>query len=171
MLWGDAHPLNVQSAIWFLEKVVLAHPRLADKSVVVVGRLGPAVYANLGPRPRWYYGDFLDTMDDCFAKARLLVLPDQIGTGMSIKTLETLAIGMPFVATAVAMRGINLGDTNYVPAGSVAEFQQDILQLLRLSASRKKRAELAKYLFSLNFDREFYCRAWDEVLASVGLPQ
>jgi glycosyltransferase involved in cell wall biosynthesis len=170
MLWGDAHPLNVQSTQWFLENVVLGHPDLAQKTILIGGRLGQAIYQRMGSRPKWYYTGYLDTLDDCFLKSKLLVLPDQVGTGMSIKTLETLAIGLPFTSSLIAMRGIDMGDTGYVPSTDAAEMQQDILALLASPKSRKQRAQVAERLFKRNFDPEFYYQTWDTVIESVGLP-
>jgi hypothetical protein len=170
MLWGDSHPLNVASTQWFLESVVMTHPELSQKTVLIGGRLGEAIFQHLGSRPKWYYSGFLDTLDDCFLKARILVLPDQMGTGMSIKTLETLAIGLPFTATQTAMRGIDLGSTGFTPTTDAGQMQKDVLALLASPRSRSQRATIAKHLFQRNFDPELYYRQWDDVMASVGLP-
>jgi hypothetical protein len=169
IVWGDSHPMNVQSTLWFLREIVQPHPVLSQKSILIVGRLGNAIYGHLGNQPRWYYSSFLDKLDDCFLKAKLLVLPDQTGTGMSIKTLETLALGLPFVATEVAMRGVDPGDTQFHSTINGPELQQDIVTLLGSPQKRRQRAEAARQLFNLNFAPEQYYRKWDEVMRSVGI--
>lgn len=169
IVWGDSHPMNVQSTLWFLREVVQPHPVLSQKSILIVGRLGDAIFNKMGSRPRWYYTSFLDRLDDCFLKAKLLVLPDQIGTGMSIKTLETLALGLPFVATEVAMRGVDHGDIQFRSTTNGSELQQDIVTLLGSPQKRRLRAEAARQLFNLNFAPEQYYHKWDDVMRSVGL--
>jgi Glycosyl transferases group 1 len=169
IVWGDSHPMNVQSTLWFLREIVQPHPVLSQKSILIVGRLGNAIFSHMGSQPRWYYSSFLDKLDDCFLKSKLLVLPDQIGTGMSIKTLETLALGLPFVATDVAMRGVDPGDTQFRSTTNGPELQQDIVTLLGSPQKRRQRAEAARQLFNLNFAPEQYYRKWDEVMQSVGL--
>lgn len=167
LLWGDSHPLNVESTLWFLDEVMGKDERFDDTVVVICGRLGYAVRE----KTRWwenvYFAGYLDSLDECFARARLLVLPDQHGTGMSIKTLETLSIGMPFVATDIAMRGIEFGDMPRTTSSSAQAMRDEIFALLASDEERERRAAQARRMFELNFAPEVYYQHWDEVLSSI----
>lgn len=167
MLWGDLHPANIESTQWFLREV--AAPHFSGLPIAIVGRVGGLMYDTFGSSPGFYYGGFLDSLDDCFARARVLVLPDQRGTGMSIKTLETLALGRPFAATDFAMRGVNLSGTGYRPATNAEELRADIAELLHNPRAMSDRAQLSKQLYRANFSPEVYNERWDRVLNDLGM--
>jgi hypothetical protein len=167
MLWGDLHPANIESTQWFLREV--ATPHFGGLPIAIVGRVGGLMYNTFGSRAGFYYGGFLDSLDDCFARARVLVLPDQRGTGMSIKTLETLALGRPFAATDFAMRGVDLSGTGYRPATSAEELRADIAELLHNPRAMSDRAQLSKQLYRANFSPEIYNERWDRVLSDLDM--
>lgn len=167
LLWGDSHPLNVESTLWFLDEVMGKDERFDDTVVVICGRLGYAVREKTHWWENVYFAGYLDSLDECFARARLLVLPDQHGTGMSIKTLETLSIGMPFVATDIAMRGIEFGDMPRTTSSSAQAMRDEIFALLASDEERERRAAQARRMFELNFAPEVYYQHWDEVLSSI----
>jgi glycosyltransferase involved in cell wall biosynthesis len=167
MLWGDLHPANIESTQWFLREI--ATPHFGGLPMAIVGRVGGLMYDTFGSRAGFYYGGFLDSLDDCFARARVLVLPDKRGTGMSIKTLETLALGRPFAATDFAMRGVDLSGTGYRPATSAEELRADIAELLHNPRAMSDRAQLSKQLYRMNFSPEVYNERWDRVLSDLGM--
>ncbi len=167
MLWGDLHPANIESTQWFLREV--ATPHFGGLPIAIVGRVGGLMYNTFGSRAGFYYGGFLDSLDDCFARARVLVLPDQRGTGMSIKTLETLALGRPFAATDFAMRGVDLSGTGYRPATSAEELRADIAELLHNPRAMSDRAQLSKQLYRANFSTEVFNERWDRVLSDLDM--
>ena len=87
---------------WFLHSVAPLLP--AGLEIVVGGkskfspdtRLGDVRFAGFVPDA----GDFL-------RQCRVVAIPSTLGSGIQIKTIETLALGVPTVATPVAMRGID----------------------------------------------------------------
>ena len=62
--------------------------------------------------------------------SRILVIPDQDGTGISIKALEAFALGCCFAGTRAGLRGIDIGDTGYKPSANAKELADDIATLL-----------------------------------------
>lgn len=107
---GQQHPANLFAVKWFLEEI---WPLIADRgyNLKIVGQIGSKIQRDL---PQMY-----DAFRDCFVgpvgdlipyyrAARCVVAPMISGSGTSIKTIEALALGKPFVGTAKAFRGMPL---------------------------------------------------------------
>ena len=105
---GVAHPANLAAVEWFFHKV---WPLVADHRhiVKIVGPVGSMVQLKL---PQLY-----DNFRSCFVgevadpipyyhAARCVIAPMVSGSGISIKTIEALALGKPFVGTSKAFRGM-----------------------------------------------------------------
>jgi Glycosyl transferases group 1 len=168
LLWGDYHPSNIASTRWFIDKVVM--PRvIPDLKTLVVGRVGHQMYHIFGSTDQLWCGGFVDSLDEAVLRSKILILPDQMGSGVSIKTMDTLALQRPFVATALALRSLNLGDGRFKGCETLEEFIADCKLLLKSEKARKERVKIAKYLYDLNFSREQYYQKWDKVLESVGI--
>lgn len=167
MLWGDFHASNIESTEWFLREVVLKY--FKGRRIAILGRVHGDMYQTFGSVPGWYYGGFLDSLDDCFARSTLLVLPDRSGSGMSIKTLETMALGRPFVATDIALRGVAMGDARYGPTNSPEQMRADIEMLLNSPSALAERALVTRQLYEANFGAAAYADRWDRVLTDLGV--
>jgi polysaccharide biosynthesis protein PslH len=168
LLWGDFHPANIKSTAWFVENVVIPEV-IPDMNTLIVGRVGHQMYNMFGSRNRLYLGGFVDSLDDAIVRSKLLILPDQAGSGISIKTMDALALQRPFVATTLALRSLNLGDGRFKGCETLEEFIADCKLLLKSEKARKERVKIAKYLYDLNFSRAQYYAKWDNVLSSVGI--
>lgn len=105
---GRWHSPNLAAVNWFFGQV---WPLIADRryTVRIVGPVGSMVQQEL---PQLY-----DTFRSCFVgevadlipsyrAARCVIAPMVSGSGISIKTIEALALGKPFVGTSKAFRGM-----------------------------------------------------------------
>jgi GT2 family glycosyltransferase len=165
LLWGGWHQGNVEGIHWFVEQVMRREPALRMARVVIAGRvaqgLDPARLAGIDVT----IAGFVDRIEDLMARARLLVIPDTGGTGISIKAMEALAAGLPFAATAAGLRGIDLGGNGFVPAPDAAGLAADAAALLGSEEARRARAALGAALYERNFSAAAYAAAMDEALA------
>ncbi|AHB49941.1 hypothetical protein W911_04475 [Hyphomicrobium nitrativorans NL23] len=87
---------------WFLAEVVPKLP--ADLTVVVGGKSRYAPGTQIG---RVHFTGFVPDAGAFLRKCRVAVIPTTIGSGVQIKTIETLSLGVATVATPVAMRGLH----------------------------------------------------------------
>ena len=97
---------NVDSAIWFLREVA---PALEGLPIKIAGNVDGGVKARAGELYERYKNWFLGRVDDpgaIYAGAKLVLLPTIDGHGLSIKTVEAMASGLPLVATTLALRGM-----------------------------------------------------------------
>jgi glycosyltransferase involved in cell wall biosynthesis len=105
---GAAHSANAQAVTWLLEEV---WPLIQDRgwTLKIVGNVSELI--------RWCSPAILKRFSACFTghvkdlapyygAARCVVGPMRSGTGISIKTIEAFALGLPFIGTKKAYRGL-----------------------------------------------------------------
>ncbi len=111
---GQRHGPNLAAIRWFLEKV---WPLIADRqySLKIVGPIGPLVQRELPQLYDTFCSFFVGEVADLvsyYNAARCVIAPMISGSGTSIKTIEALALGKPFVGTSKAFRGMPLDQIN-----------------------------------------------------------
>ena len=108
VLVSSRNRANVESALWFLREVA---PRAPEISVRIYGSVDAGVRAAdsaLYEKYRDWFAGRVDRIDWIYERARLALLPTTSGTGLSIKSVEAMASGLPLIATTHAFRGMNL---------------------------------------------------------------
>jgi glycosyltransferase involved in cell wall biosynthesis len=105
---GQSHRPNLEAMKWFFDEV---WPRLAQRhfKLKVVGlvemfvrKFLPKVYEEFRS---CFVGEVAD-LGPYYRATRCVIAPMVSGTGTSIKTIEALALGKPFVGTSKAYRGM-----------------------------------------------------------------
>ena len=97
---------NVESVVWFLREVA---PKVPEVDIKIVGNVDVGVRSGAPDEFRRYRDWFVGRVDDvrAFMRARdSFLLPMVKGFGLSIKTLEAMASGLPMIATSAALRGM-----------------------------------------------------------------
>ena len=80
--------------------------------------------------------------EDLFLRCKLVVNPEQFGTGVSIKSITALSHGMPLVSTESGVRGITDGEGSaFYAARTDVEFIEGILEVLQSELIRKRFSE------------------------------
>lgn len=128
----NPHHFNVPGLDRFLTDVIAGDHVLRTLRIAIVGRVSDELeqqWKDKLPSTRWLgYVKDLDALRDT---ARLSVCPDLHGTGISIKTLTTIAARHPVVATPVALRGLPDAIRDLIPpAIGAAGLQSQIRTLL-----------------------------------------
>jgi len=105
---GQNHAPNLEAMKWFFEQV---WPLLAQKryNLKIVGAVDTAVKESLPQVFETFRSYFVGPVADLapyYRSARCVIAPMVSGCGTSIKTIEALALGKPFVGTWKAFRGI-----------------------------------------------------------------
>ena len=168
MLWGSWHDNNIRSIRWFFLDVL---PRLAGArrlrvvlAGAVVRALGDLSFAacDLVTCPD------VDALEDLAARTSVLVIPDQGGTGISIKMMDALAWGACFAATPGAFRALDLTGGEQCWSATAAELAADISRLLSSMPERAARSMTGRRMFARNYSVGRYEAAWGEVLDRLG---
>src|SRR5262249_50739669 len=100
------------------------------------------------------------------------IVPIFHGTGLSIKTLEALAMGRPLIVTPTGARGLEPDDDAFLRIDMQADPRQTaeaILELLESPARRQDMGNNARAYFERYFSREAYFAGMDRVMSAIGL--
>lgn len=105
---GQWHSPNLAAIKWFFEKVwpLIAHRHYRLK---IIGPIGAMVQKELPQLYNTFQSFFVGEVKDLipyYRAARCVIAPMVSGSGTSIKTIEALALGKPFVGTSKAFRGM-----------------------------------------------------------------
>ena len=105
---GQSTDPNREAMKWFFEQV---WPLVADRgySIKIVGQIDTLVRKYLPEIYQAYGACFVGPVAELapsYRAARCVFAPMVSGTGISVKTIEALALGKPFVGTSKAYRGM-----------------------------------------------------------------
>ena len=163
VLVASNNSANVESVIWFLREVA---PLAEGIAVRIAGNVDVGVRAQQGALYERYRSWFLGRVEDpgaIYANARLALLPTISGHGLSIKTVEAMASGLPLIATRHALRGMDATAFSLQNV-TLADAPQDFAAALRKAAAAlglsevERRASATRSYFMRNFSAEAYQR-------------
>lgn len=135
ILVASNNAANVESVIWFLRDVAPLAPEVAVK---IIGNVDAGVRAQapeLHARHQSWFAGRVENPGVFYASARLALLPTVSGTGLSIKTVEALASGLPLIATTRAFRGMD-AEALRLEGVVIADSAQEFADALRESAAK-----------------------------------
>jgi glycosyltransferase involved in cell wall biosynthesis len=162
---------NVDSVIWFLREVA---PRAPGVTVKIAGNVDAGVRAR-GPRTHEKYKDwFLGRVEEAgavYANAKLALLPTISGHGLSIKTVEAMASGLPLIATAHALRGMS-GDAAALPGVVLADDPATFARALSAAAAGPIPTEAERRASAVRafYEAHFSLAAYERDLAALVAP-
>jgi len=172
LLVASNNSANVDSVCWFLREV-LADAQIPD--LRIVGNVDAGVKAREPALYAAHRDSFVGRVDDpgaAYATARLVLLPTISGHGLSIKTVEALASGLPLITTSHAFRGMRVDPASFsdvIVADSAAEFAH----ALRAAAAEPRipdRAQRAASDMRRFYDAHFSLDAYRANLAALAPP-
>ena len=170
VLVSSNNSANVDSVIWFLREVAPLAPGVVVK---IAGNVDAGVRARAPQDYERYKDWFVGRVDDLgavYANARLALLPTIGGTGLSIKSVEAMASGLPLIATTLALRGMS-AEAAGLEGLALADSPQDFARAMTGAAARApltpaaRRAGAVRAYYDGHFSQAAYER---NLLALVG---
>ena len=170
---GAPHPGNVASIKWYIEQVVPHYDKVIPH-LTLVGRINEARKEYMSGRsPHWLEAvGSVEFLRPYYASARLAICPTIQGRGISVKTIEAIAAGLPVVGTKLAFRGMPKKDMAAAGINSFddpAAFAAEVTRLLaQQSLADESKSSLALYekLFTPKHSLEIFTG----ILRDHGLP-
>jgi glycosyltransferase involved in cell wall biosynthesis len=127
---------------WFLREVCPHLP--PDVTVAVAGRLPPGMAA--APRGVRLLGR-VPAADAFLRSCRIVALTSRAGTGVQLKTVEALGLGLPAVATPLSCRGFSAMPANVTQAEDPRAFANELVaRLAVIRAGDRQRLDGAAFL-------------------------
>lgn len=167
LLVGDAHAANLEAGEWFITEVF--RPYLQPKGIIlsVVGKLAHALFAKFEGEPYVLFTGYVHDLTTLRALSDVCVLPDQRGTGISIKALEAFAEGAAVVATNVALRGLGEPVQNMPRFDEPEAFAREVLRLLEDGEAREASRVQALAVYEAVSGLARFERHWDAILSEL----
>lgn len=94
----------------------------------IAGRQAPAYFAQ--KRPAYFFHGEVEDAEAFMSSCDAMVFPLRMGSGLKIKALEAMALGIPVISTAQGVQGMDLTDgENYLHAESAGQFAEVLKDL------------------------------------------
>jgi glycosyltransferase involved in cell wall biosynthesis len=163
---------NVESVVWFLREVASRAPEIDIK---IIGNIDLGMRSAAPEEYRRYRDCFVGRVDDVrcvYENARLVLLPMVEGFGLSIKTLEAMASGLPMIATSAALRGMK-DDVMGLREVTIADDAESFSRALKRKAREprhteaQRRASGVRAYFDANFSQAVYRRNLEALVGSL----
>ena len=141
---GFQHRPNIDAVLFFVEEIYpLIRDRLPDTKFYIIGDKAPPEIVALAS-DRIIVAGLQRNVRSFFDSVRLSVAPLRFGAGIKGKINQSMAFGVPVVATSIAVEGMNLVDHEHVlVADEPQDFARALIELYeseelwkRLSAKR-----------------------------------
>ncbi|MDD5349311.1 MAG: glycosyltransferase [Chthoniobacteraceae bacterium] len=151
---ADNEP-NREGIAWFLREawpqVRAAHPAA---ELHVCGTIGQRI----SPRePGVLVRGFVDSLQDVYEEAAVVIVPLLRGSGVKIKLMEALAHGKACVSTPIGVEGVPALDGCVCVAGRAGEFAAHVARLLSGAEARRALEERALATVATRFSPEACC--------------
>ena len=151
---GLAYPPNAEGVRWFVAEVLPELRKVLPKfRFVVVGKGAPPSLLALARPGEVEFAGWVDDVREKLAEADLSVAPLRVGGGTRIKILESMAAGVPVVATRVGAEGIEARDgESIVLADEPASMARAIAELARDASRARRIADRGRALVAERYD-------------------
>jgi GT2 family glycosyltransferase/glycosyltransferase involved in cell wall biosynthesis len=124
---GFQHRPNIDAVLFFVEEIYpLVRDRLSDTKFYIIGDKAPPEIVALAS-DRIIVAGLQRNVRSFFDSVRLSVAPLRFGAGIKGKINQSMAYGVPVVATSIAVEGMSLTDHEHV---LVADKPQDFARAL-----------------------------------------
>lgn len=163
-------PPNIDSMLYFSHEILpLVQEQVSDCTLVIAGqRPAPSIQA-LASNPAIKVTGYVDDVRDVARNCGVFIVPLRSGSGVRVKILNAMAMGLPIVSTSIGAEGLEVvSGEHLIIADRPQEFAQAVVKVLsdkdtaaslgenarRLVCERYSWEIVGKQLLSI-YDREF----------------
>lgn len=154
---------NIEGINWFLEKV---KPKLKqeDVNIYIAGKNMPEKYFKYRDSRTKIEGE-VDNAKEYIINKEIIFVPLFSGSGIRIKILEAMALGIPVISTTKGAKGIPCQNKkNILIANTPTEFKNAICLLLENKSLAKKIGNEGKKLILNHFSNDIVSNKISEIL-------
>jgi len=152
-------PPNEDAVLYFCSEIYpLVKRRVPEARLVLAGSRPAGAVKRLEADPSISVPGFVEDIHELASKCAVFIVPLRCGSGIRVKILNAMAMGLPVVSTTVGCEGIDVTDGENILIGDEPEvFASQVARLLEDPAERLRLGYTG---------REFIMRshAWDVIL-------
>lgn len=121
---------NQDAVQWLLHEWIPATESWPNRPEFhVAGRKAPAFFAQ--KRPAYFFHGEVEDAQGFMSSCDAMVFPLRMGSGLKIKVLEAMALGIPVISTAQGVQGMGLTPgEHYLHAENAEQFAQTVREVL-----------------------------------------
>jgi len=129
MFW----PPNIESMLHFCRDILpLVRTEIADCTVTIAGARPSAAIQALARDPAITVTGYVKDERAVAANCGVFIVPLRSGSGVRVKILNSLAMGLPIVSTSIGAEGLALESGEHLLiADTAADFAQAVVRILR----------------------------------------
>lgn len=157
---------NVHALMWFYHKVY-PHVRRAVPTarLMIVGRRPSAAVQDLCKDESVSGFWDVDDVKPYLSRSVVSVAPMHVDSGVNVKCLVAMALGIPVVTTRIGWRGLEAEPEKDVLIGrSPAEFARQVVRLLRDASLRQRIAQNALEVIRMRYANDVIAARFEEEL-------
>ena len=163
-------PANEDGVWWFVSKIwpqlKINHPEI--KLYIVGADPGPRIYKIIAKDPKIIVTGKVKNINPYRNRARMLICPVRLGSGLRTKVLEAMASGLPVVSTSLGVSGIDVQTgVNCLIADTPNLFKQSIEWLLTDRVLSANISRKALEMVRKKYDLETELNQFEKILTSV----
>lgn len=163
-------PPNTDAVQWFHREVYPSVKRQAPEAeFVVVGPNPPPAINQLPERDRSVtVTGYVDDIRQASINAAVFVVPLRVGSGMRVKILDAMAMGLPVISTSIGCEGISVHPgKDIVVADGPAEFAGAVVHLLENPSERARIGSAGRRLVESEYSWPSILTRLDDLLSDI----
>jgi len=165
----DWHP-NLEALNWFINKVwSIILTKIPNAKLHIAGKNADKNWAKkLKSTPNLLFYGEIDSPVEYLSKGRILISPLFSGSGIRIKILEALSLGLPIVASSLAVKGLELtNNKNILLANNEYDFSNACINLYKDKLLWEKLANNGKKFIKENFSSDIIDKKLNNFMQSL----
>jgi GT2 family glycosyltransferase len=168
---GFQHKPNVDAVLYFIENVMpILRERLVGVCFYIVGSKPPEEIMRLADVDIIVKG-FVEELEPLLDRMRINVAPLRYGAGIKGKIGGAMSVGLPSVATSLAVEGMSLTDNKEIlVADSAEEFSEAVVRLYQDETLWNNISENGLKFAEMAWGGEAAWNKLNLILSEIGLP-
>lgn len=165
-------PPNIESMLYFADEIYPeVKSRAEDVRLVIIGSKPPESIRCLASSDSSIeVTGFVEDLSAAASKTAVFIVPLRSGSGLRVKILNAMAMGLPIVSTSVGCEGIGVEHgRDLLIADTSQEFADAVLRLLSGFELRKQLGEAGREFALQNYGWDSICAGLDSALNALVL--
>jgi glycosyltransferase involved in cell wall biosynthesis len=149
-------PPNIDSMLYFAKDIMpIIKKQFPGCTLTIAGSNPSPVIQALASEPDISVTGFVDDVDEIARNCGVFIVPLRSGSGVRVKILNALAMGLPIVSTTIGVEGLDVRNGEHLLiADTPADFAESVIRVLTDSDLAQKLGENGRKFVCENYSWE-----------------